>query len=162
MLLAQSSLPVHMMTCSAYGAIVFSSGVLRSMSRSAGAEAHSHVGAGHVGVYGIVACLRDAVRENWRMLRIQGARAQVNRGSIKDILVWGRSAWVSGDDLYTCHLVVMTLIDMPDIAELGFGDGMRMPSIDSNSLSVRAFIYRVHIRYNWFIAGYLVKYQWLR
>jgi hypothetical protein len=91
MLLAQSSLPVHRMTCSAYGAIVFSSGVLRSMSRSAGAEAHSHVGAGHVGVYGILACRDDAVRENWRAVRIQGARARVIRGSRKDIMVWRRN-----------------------------------------------------------------------
>ena len=46
-LLAQSSFPVHRSTCSVYGAIVFNSGVLRSMSRLGGVEAHEHVGDGH-------------------------------------------------------------------------------------------------------------------
>jgi len=40
------------MTCSEYAAIVFNSGVLRSMSRSGGVEAHSHVGEGHVATVG--------------------------------------------------------------------------------------------------------------
>ena len=45
-LLAQSSFPVQRSTCSVYGAMVFNSGVLRSMSRLGGVEAHEHVGNG--------------------------------------------------------------------------------------------------------------------
>lgn len=50
---------------------MFSSGVLRSMSRSFGAEAHSQVGEGHVGVYGI--------DEDWRRRRVV-EKARVARG----------------------------------------------------------------------------------
>lgn len=53
MLLCQSGLPVHNMTCSEYAAMVLRSGVLRSMSKSGGVDAHSHVGEGHDCVYGI-------------------------------------------------------------------------------------------------------------
>lgn len=53
MLLCQSDVPVERITCSAYEAIVFRRGVLRSMSRSGGKEAHSQVGEGHIAVVGI-------------------------------------------------------------------------------------------------------------
>lgn len=53
MLLCQSEVPVERITCSAYEAIVFRRGVLRSMSRSGGKEAHSQVGEGHIAVVGI-------------------------------------------------------------------------------------------------------------
>jgi len=53
MLLFQSDLPVQKTTCSAYAAMVLRRGVLRSMSRSGGVEAHGHVGVGHVWVVGI-------------------------------------------------------------------------------------------------------------
>jgi hypothetical protein len=50
---------VHRTTCSEYAAMVLRSGVARSMSRSGGVAAHSHVGDGHVGVYGIEDWKRD-------------------------------------------------------------------------------------------------------
>lgn len=75
MLLVQSSFPVHIITCSEYAAIVFNSGVLRSMSRLGGVDAHSQVGDGHVCVYGIVgACRREGVVEKWRKRRDGDAR----------------------------------------------------------------------------------------
>jgi hypothetical protein len=43
--------------------MVFSNGVLRSMSRSGGVAAHSQVGEGHDCVYGIVDCKRVEVVE---------------------------------------------------------------------------------------------------
>jgi hypothetical protein len=68
MLLVQSSCPVQNTTCSEYVAIVFSSGVLRSISRSGGVEVHSQVGEGHVDVYGIGDdWKRTRVMENERM-----------------------------------------------------------------------------------------------
>ena len=65
-LLVQSSFLVHIITCSEYAAMVLSNGVLRSMSRSGGVEAHSQVGDGHVCVYGIIeACRRGDIVEKW-------------------------------------------------------------------------------------------------
>jgi hypothetical protein len=57
------------MTCSEYAAMVFSNGVLRSMSRSGGVAAHSQVGEGHDRVYGIVDCKRVEVVEKARKAR---------------------------------------------------------------------------------------------
>jgi hypothetical protein len=59
--------------------MVLSSGVARSMSRSGGVAAHSHVGDGHVGVYGIVDWKRGCVAEKERMARgidARGSRAK--------------------------------------------------------------------------------------
>jgi hypothetical protein len=67
MLLCQSSLPVHSTTCSEYAAIVLSRGVLRSMSRSGGVEAHSHVGDGHVCVVGIAGGGVEVEGVDWRI-----------------------------------------------------------------------------------------------
>jgi hypothetical protein len=77
------------MTCSAYAAIVLSSGVLRSMSRSGGVEAHSHVGEGHVAVVGIEGCKRAGEDEKVRQLvrRIHGSDMRERRANVKD-MVW--------------------------------------------------------------------------
>jgi hypothetical protein len=56
------------MTCSEYAAIVFRSGVLRSMSRSGGVEAHSHVGEGHVATVGTEDWSLVGAKENGRCL----------------------------------------------------------------------------------------------
>jgi hypothetical protein len=60
--------------------MVLRSGVARSMSRSGGVAAHSHVGDGHVGVYGIdVDWKRDCALEKERMARgidARGSRAK--------------------------------------------------------------------------------------
>lgn len=89
-LLVQSSFPVQSSTCSVYGAIVFSRGVLRSMSRSAGAAAHTHVGDGHDSVYGMDCvgnCEREVAIEKVRELRIKSTRALDNRKKATDMLV---------------------------------------------------------------------------
>jgi hypothetical protein len=89
-LLVQSSFPVARSTCSVYGAIVFNSGVLRSMSRSGGAAAHAHVGDGHVSMYGIDCvgdCRRGVVVVKARKLRIQGTRARDRRRKAADMFV---------------------------------------------------------------------------
>jgi hypothetical protein len=54
------------MTCSEYAATVFRSGLLRSISRSGGVEAHSHVGEGHVAVVGMDVWWRVGVVEKVR------------------------------------------------------------------------------------------------
>ena len=74
MLLTQSSFPVQKMTCSEYAAIVFNSGVLRSMSRSGGVAAHSQLGDGHDCVYGIAVWKRVRVVEKERKARGMTAR----------------------------------------------------------------------------------------
>lgn len=85
-----------------YGAIVLSSGVLRSMSRSGGAAAQAHVGDGHVSVYGMDGvgdCRRGAVVVNARKLRIEGARALDRRREAKDmfVVVEGRRVEIWGN-----------------------------------------------------------------
>jgi hypothetical protein len=76
------------MTCSAYAAIVLSSGVLRSISRSGGVEAHSHVGEGHVAVVGIDVWRRVGEDERARRLgrRIHGADMRKRRARVKDMV----------------------------------------------------------------------------
>jgi hypothetical protein len=63
--------------------MVFSNGVLRSMSRSGGVEAHSHVGEGHVAVYGMVDWKYGPAVEKERMVR--GLYA---RGSLAKDMIW--------------------------------------------------------------------------
>lgn len=92
-LLAQSSFPVQITTCSAYAAIVFNSGDLRSISRSGGIAAHSQVGEGHVCVYGIVTCRREAILENFRTVCVVGARGRrVRNMACAEIQTIGRRA----------------------------------------------------------------------
>jgi hypothetical protein len=59
--------------------MVFRSGVARSMSRSGGVAAHSHVGDGHVDVYGIEDWKRSCAVEKERVVRgidARGSRAK--------------------------------------------------------------------------------------
>lgn len=58
MLLCQSDWPVQRMICWLYAAMVFRRGVVRSMSRSEGAEAQGHVGEGQCAVVGMEECAR--------------------------------------------------------------------------------------------------------
>jgi hypothetical protein len=94
MLLGQSDVPVHRMTWEEYAAMVFKSGVLRSMSRSGGVEVQAHVGAGQVGVVGIEVWKCGSVvekvrRGNVRRLKrrlIHGAGARKRRANVEDML----------------------------------------------------------------------------
>jgi hypothetical protein len=90
MLLCQSSLPVQSTTCSEYAAIVLSKGVLRSMSRWGGVEAHSHVGAGHVAVVGIelwnLADEGEYVRRPVPHIRL--VRKRERRANVHDMVLW--------------------------------------------------------------------------
>lgn len=74
-----------------YGAIVFSNGVLRSISKSGGVAAHAHVGDGHDSVYGTDwsgACRRGVMVEKERKVRMHGARARDRRKRLMDIVCW--------------------------------------------------------------------------
>jgi hypothetical protein len=92
------------MTCSAYAATVFNSGLLRSISRSGGDEAHSHVGEGHVAVVGMGVWRRASVVENGRRnagrqaSRMHGARER--RANVKDMMQCGESGRGKLGDLY--------------------------------------------------------------
>jgi hypothetical protein len=87
-LLAQCCCASLLGRCSEYAATVFSSGLLRSMSRSGGEEVHSHVGEGHVAIVGmgvwwradVVAKVRgNVVRQASRM---HGAGARERRANV--------------------------------------------------------------------------------
>jgi hypothetical protein len=92
MLLGQSDIPVHMITCSEYAAIVFKRDVLRSMSRSGGVEAQAHVGEGQVGVVEMEVWKRAVVVEKVRrgairlVVCIHGAGARKRRANVKDMV----------------------------------------------------------------------------
>jgi hypothetical protein len=66
--------------------MVLSSGVLRSMSKSGGVEAHSQVGEGHVGVYGMLDWKRGRGVERRRGM----GRARRRR---RGIILWYAIVW---------------------------------------------------------------------
>jgi hypothetical protein len=76
--------------------MVFSNGVLRSMSRSGGVEAHSQVGEGHVAAVGMGVWASAGVQEKVRMngfvrraSRMHGAGARERRANVKDMVGCG-------------------------------------------------------------------------
>jgi hypothetical protein len=97
------------------------------MSRSAGDEAHSHVGEGHVAVVGMRVTWRAGVVEKVRRgvvrraSRMHGAGARERRANVKAIVYCGESGRGKLGNLYralgTRSAARMTMIS--DIAEFG-------------------------------------------